>query len=126
MKSITLKGDKTDVVDMKDYISQELAMVRVQESKRCAAEGTQKIVQWKRQTGSQELEYDRDENYAIEQAHSKGEEVYEHHTATAHFTIDFKRSMEIDHKTNTTYKIERVDLGKPFSLQAIIYTFHEY
>ena len=114
---IRLRGDKIDVQQMKNNISEFFRKFEYHESQQHMAQTTHKLVAWKRLDSERtELEYDPELNLKIEQAYQKKCSEYRHDDGTENFTIDFSKMIEIDHATvpDKISKIRRIDLEQQY------------
>ena len=111
LNSIELRGSKDSIAEMRVEIEKALSQVDKDASRKGQAETLRKIVQWKRQD-SNEMEYDLETNLEIEEAYNEKKPKYTFQNSAEHFTIDFNKMEEIDHKMgDKTCRVKRVTEG---------------
>lgn len=109
---IILKGEVSNVREIKCSIIQKLSEIEQKASVEREAEQLYETVKWKRMDSS-EMDYDKLTNYEIEREYKtnpKGSYTQGHHSSDVYFTVDFKKMMEQDYLLQSNYEVVRVDV----------------
>ena len=110
ISSIELKGNKESIAVMKHKIGEILRQIE----KKAQAETMKSIVQWKRMDSNDTTVYPPEINLEIEEAYKKKQPTCTIEIATSgeHYTINFSKMEETDHKLRKKHKVIRVTTGR--------------